>query len=176
MSESSTREKLELLSRRAALEREQLASSLWETRVEVSAFRQRWRYAGLAASGLAAAGTAAWKLFGRNSFAAKAGRIASAASLLIGLGRGVAPLPNDVAIRIELERPARAQPEARRDADVPSRVHGDIPGCSAAHVAQPHPDLVPAGCTASRRAVAAPPVSADRAVRRRAMSPVAGTR
>ena len=88
MSDSSTRERLELLSRRAALEREELASSLWETRLEVSAFRQRWRYAGLAASGLAAAGTAAWKLFGRNSFAARAGRIASAASLLIGLGRG----------------------------------------------------------------------------------------
>jgi hypothetical protein len=87
MSESD--ERLAALSRRAAREREALASMLWETRVEVSAFRQRWRYAGLAASGLAAAATAAWKLFGRNSLAAKAGRIASAASLLIGLGRGV---------------------------------------------------------------------------------------
>jgi hypothetical protein len=86
MSESADR--LEALSRRAAREREALASELWETRVEVSAFRHRWRYAGLAASGLAGAGMAAWKLFGKNSFAAKAGRIASAASLLIGLGKG----------------------------------------------------------------------------------------
>jgi hypothetical protein len=86
---SDSDERLDALSRRAAREREALASVLWETRMEVSAFRQRWRYAGLAASGLAAAATAAWKLFGRNSLAAKAGRIASAASLLIGLGRGV---------------------------------------------------------------------------------------
>ena len=81
--------RLEALSERAAQEREALASRLWETRVEVSEFHRRWRYAGLAASGLAAAATAAWKLFGRNSLAAKAGRIASAASLLIGLGKGV---------------------------------------------------------------------------------------
>ena len=87
MSERPNR--LEELSRRAAREREALSSALWETRVEVSAFRHRWRYAGLAASGVAAAATAAWKLFGRNSFAARAGRIASAASLLIGLGKGV---------------------------------------------------------------------------------------
>lgn len=32
---------------------------------------------------------AGWKLFGRNSLAAKAGKIASAASLLLGIGRGV---------------------------------------------------------------------------------------
>ena len=82
-------ERLEALSRRAARERDELASALWETRLEISAFRNRWRYAGLAASGVAAAATAAWKLFGKNSFAARAGRIASAASLLIGLGRSV---------------------------------------------------------------------------------------
>lgn len=82
-------DRLEELSRRAAREREALSFSLSEVRVEASAFRQRWRFAGLAASGLAAAATAAWKLFGRNSLAAKAGKIASAASLLIGLGRGV---------------------------------------------------------------------------------------
>jgi hypothetical protein len=85
---NEAKDRLETLSRRAAREREELASALWEARAEVSAFRQRWRFAGLAASGLAAAATAGWKLFGRNSFAAKAGRIASAASLLIGLGKG----------------------------------------------------------------------------------------
>ena len=83
------RERLEALARRAAREREELSSALWETRLQITAFSNRWRYAGLAASGLAAAATAAWKIFGRNSFAAKAGRIASAASLLIGLGRSV---------------------------------------------------------------------------------------
>jgi len=87
MSESADR--LDVLSRRAAREREELAAELWEARHEASAFRQRWRFAGLAASGLAAGVTAAWKLFGKNSLAAKAGKIASAASLLIGLGRGV---------------------------------------------------------------------------------------
>lgn len=86
---SGSNDRLDALSRRAAREREQLASELWEVRYEASAFRQRWRFAGFAASGLAAGAAAAWKLFGRNSLAAKAGRIASAASLLIGLGRGV---------------------------------------------------------------------------------------
>ncbi len=85
---TDSRNRLEALSRRAAREREELASALWETRHQASAFAQRWRYASVAASGLAAAGTFAWKLFGRNSLAAKAGRIASAASLLIGLGKG----------------------------------------------------------------------------------------
>lgn len=85
---NDSRDRLEVLSRRAAREREELASALWETRHEALAFGQRWRYAGVAASGLAAAATFAWKLFGKNSFAAKAGRIASAASLLIGLGKG----------------------------------------------------------------------------------------
>ncbi len=76
------------LRRRAAWEREDLAASARELRFEASAFRERWKFAGWAASGLAAAGMAGWKLFGRNSLAAKAGRIASAASLLLGIGRG----------------------------------------------------------------------------------------
>jgi len=74
---------------RAEREREDLAEALSEVRVEASSFRERWRFAGWAASGLAAAATAGWKLFGRNSLAARAGRIASAASLLLGIGRGV---------------------------------------------------------------------------------------
>jgi hypothetical protein len=86
---STAQERLEALSRRAAMERQELSSALFEARNEASAFRDRWRYAGLAASGLAAAATAAWKLFGRNSLAARVGKIASAASLLIGVGRGV---------------------------------------------------------------------------------------
>jgi hypothetical protein len=82
-------ERLANLRRRAEFERDDLAASLREMKLEADDFRHRWRFAGLAASGLAAAGTVGWKLFGRNSLAAKAGRFASAASLLIGLGRGV---------------------------------------------------------------------------------------
>jgi hypothetical protein len=77
-------ERLANLRRRAAFERDDLAESLRELRFEAAAFRHRWRFAGWAASGLAAAGTVGW-----NSLAARAGRFASAASLLIGLGRGV---------------------------------------------------------------------------------------
>jgi hypothetical protein len=82
-------ERLEVLRRRAAVERGDLADALASARVEVTSFRQRWRFAGMAASGVAAVATAGWKLFGRNSLAAQAGRIASAASLLLGIGRGV---------------------------------------------------------------------------------------
>ena len=85
-------ERLADLRRRAAWEREDLATAVRDIRFEVSAFRERWKVAGWAASGLAAAGMAGWKLFGRNSLAAKAGKIASAASLLLGLGRGVKTL------------------------------------------------------------------------------------
>ena len=82
-------ERLANLRRRAAFERNDLAASVRELRLDAADFRHRWRFAGWAASGLAAAGTVGWKLFGRNSLAAKAGRLASVASLLVGLGRGV---------------------------------------------------------------------------------------
>ena len=86
---SPREDRMEALRRRAALEREDFAEALATARDGAAAFRNRWRFAGWAASGLAAAATAGWKLFGRNSMAAKAGRIASAASLLLGIGRGV---------------------------------------------------------------------------------------
>ena len=82
-------DRIAALRRRAAWEREDLADALREVRQEAGAFRHRWRFAGWAASGLAAALTAGWKLFGRNSLAAKAGNVASAASLLLGIGRGM---------------------------------------------------------------------------------------
>lgn len=81
--------RLEELRRRAAREREDLAEALAAVRDNAVDFRHRWRFAGWAASGLAAAATAGWKLFGRNSLAARTGRIASWASLLIGVGRGI---------------------------------------------------------------------------------------
>ncbi len=86
---NSHEERLAALSRRAAWEREDLATTLSEIRSEAVAFRERWGFAGRTAAGLAAAATAAWKLFGRNSLAARAGKIASAASLLLGIGKGV---------------------------------------------------------------------------------------
>jgi hypothetical protein len=86
---SDTEQRIDALRRRAVWEREDLAGALREVRLEASSLRKRWRFAGWAASGLAAAATAGWKLFGRNSLAFKAGKIASAASLLLGIGRGV---------------------------------------------------------------------------------------
>lgn len=82
-------ERMDALRRRAALEREDLAEALASARDDAASFRNRWRFVGWAVSGVAAAATAGWKLFGRNSLAARAGRIASAASLLLGIGRGV---------------------------------------------------------------------------------------
>ena len=86
---SEREERIAALRRRAAWEREDLATSLHDLRFEMDSFRERWRFAGWVASGLAAAAAAGWKLFGRNSLAAKTGRIASAASLLLGIGRGL---------------------------------------------------------------------------------------
>jgi len=86
---SPREERMDVLRRRAALEREDLAEALATARDDAASFRNRWRFAGWAASGLAAIATTSWKLFGRNSLAARAGRIASAASLLLGIGRGV---------------------------------------------------------------------------------------
>jgi hypothetical protein len=86
---STPDERLYELRRRAAYEREDLAAAVRDLRTELDSVRTRWRFAGWAASGVAAAAAAGWKLFGRNSLAAKASRIASAASLLLGIGRGV---------------------------------------------------------------------------------------
>jgi hypothetical protein len=86
---SSASDRLRDLRRSAAFEREDLASAIRDLRQDVDSFRTRWRFAGWAASGVAAAAAAGWKLFGRNSLAAKTSRIASAASLLVGIGRGV---------------------------------------------------------------------------------------
>ncbi len=86
------KDRLLTLRRQAAFEREDLAEAVRDLSSDVRAFRKRWRFAGWAASGAAAAAAAGWKLFGRNSLAARAGRLASAASLLLGVGRGVRSL------------------------------------------------------------------------------------
>jgi hypothetical protein len=82
-------DRLTALRRRATWEREDLATALADLQAAAGSFRERWRFAGWAATGLAAAVTAGWRLFGRNSLAARAGRVASAASLLLGIGRGL---------------------------------------------------------------------------------------
>lgn len=80
-------ERLEELSRRADRQRLLLAESLSSVASDVRRHKTAWKFAGATATGLAAAATAAWKLFGRNSPAAQIGKAASGASLLLGLGK-----------------------------------------------------------------------------------------
>lgn len=82
-------ERIAELRRQATWEREDLATALAHLKSETDDRRARWAFAGRAATGVAAALMAAWKLFGRNSLAARTGRIASAVGLLLGIGRGV---------------------------------------------------------------------------------------
>lgn len=77
---------------RAAGERADLAEALVSAREDLVAMRHRWRFAGWAASGAAAAAMAGWRLFGRNSLAARVSKVATYASLALGIGRGVSKL------------------------------------------------------------------------------------
>jgi hypothetical protein len=91
MSERRTRRaaRIDELRRRGELERETLVREMAGLRAEIDLRRSRWKTAGWIAGGLAAAWTVGNKLFGRRSLSAKLGRVASAASLLFGLGRAV---------------------------------------------------------------------------------------
>lgn len=82
-------ERVAELLRRAEQEREQLVGTLADILEEVERRRLQWKMAGMIAGGLAAAGTVAYKLFGRFSLSARLGRVASVASLLLGLSRAV---------------------------------------------------------------------------------------
>jgi hypothetical protein len=84
---SAHRERVEALRRRGEHERETLAATVVAIRREIEERRSRWKRLSLLAGGAAAAGTVAFKLFGRNSVSAKLGRIASAAGVLFSLGR-----------------------------------------------------------------------------------------
>ncbi len=84
---SEREERLAELSRRGAEEREILASALADVAGVVRSRRTAFRIAGMAATAVAAGGTAAWRLFGASSPAARIGRAASGASILLGLGR-----------------------------------------------------------------------------------------
>ena len=80
-------ERIAELSRRADRQREQLATSLSGVASDVREHRTRCNSGGMPAPGAAAAGTVAYRLFGKSSPAARIGRAASATSILLGLGR-----------------------------------------------------------------------------------------
>jgi len=83
------RDRLEGLRRRGEFERDVLAREVAGLRREIERVGSRWKTAGWIAGGLAAAWTVGHKLFGKHSLSAKLGRVASAASILFGLGRAV---------------------------------------------------------------------------------------
>lgn len=80
-------ERLAALVSRGREEREFLAGATADIRVEIERRRAQWKLASMLATGLAAAGTIAYKLFGSTSVAARLGRSASVLSLAIGLLR-----------------------------------------------------------------------------------------
>jgi len=77
------------LRRRGEFERDVLAREVAGLRAEIERTGSRWKTAGWIAGGLAAAWTVGHKLFGKHSLSAKLSRLASAASMLFGLGRAV---------------------------------------------------------------------------------------
>jgi len=83
----ASRKKVAELTRRAELQRAELTSALGDVALNVRDHRLRWKVAGMTATGIAAAGTAAYRLFGKASPAAQIGRAVSAASIAIGLGK-----------------------------------------------------------------------------------------
>ena len=83
----ASRKKVAELARRAELQRAELTSALGDVALNVRDHRLRWKVAGMTATGIAAAGTAAYRLFGKASPAAQIGRAVSAASIAIGLGK-----------------------------------------------------------------------------------------
>jgi hypothetical protein len=75
------------LARKAERQQAELASALHDVAGNVRDHRLRWKIASSAATGIAVAGTAAYKFFGKASPAAQIGRAASAASIALGLGK-----------------------------------------------------------------------------------------
>lgn len=80
-------QRMEALIARGAAEREDLALTLLEARAEIERRRTQWKIASLVATGLATAATIGYKLFGRSSLSAKAGKAASALAMIVGLTR-----------------------------------------------------------------------------------------
>lgn len=82
-------DRIEGLRRRGGFERDVLAKEVGRLREDLAQRRAHWKTAGIVAGGLAAAWTVGHRLFGKNSIAAKLGRLSSAASVLFGLGKAV---------------------------------------------------------------------------------------
>lgn len=72
---------------RAEAERHALSDALADIRGEIERRRLQWKIASMVVTGVAAAGTVAYRLFGKTSLSAKLGRAASAVSFLWTLGR-----------------------------------------------------------------------------------------
>ena len=85
---SSSAERIAALRARGESEREDLAMMVVEIREEVELRRAQWKAASTIATILAVAASAAYKLFGKASLAARLSRAASAVSLVVGLARG----------------------------------------------------------------------------------------
>ena len=86
MSESADR--IAALLRRGESEREDLAMAVADGREEIERRRAQWKAASMIATSIAIAATVTYRVFGKASLAAKLSRIASTASLVIGLARG----------------------------------------------------------------------------------------
>jgi len=86
MSESADR--IAALLRRGESEREDLAMAVADGREEIERRRAQWKAASMIATSIAIAATVTYRVFGKASLAAKLSRIATAASLVVGLARG----------------------------------------------------------------------------------------
>jgi hypothetical protein len=84
---TSREERLAALLARGREERESVAARTADIRAEIERRRARWKLASMLATGAAAAGTVAYKVFGSASLAARLSRSASVLSLVIGLLR-----------------------------------------------------------------------------------------
>ncbi|MGH9317499.1 MAG: hypothetical protein ACRD1P_10375 [Thermoanaerobaculia bacterium] len=83
----SQQERIAALLERAEAQRHALAEAVADIRDEVERRRLQWKVVSMVVTGLAAAGTVAYRLFGKTSLSAKVGRAASTVSLLWTLGR-----------------------------------------------------------------------------------------
>jgi hypothetical protein len=84
---SGREERLAALVARGLEERRALALETALAREEIDRRRAQWKAASLIATGIAAAGTVAYKLFGKASLARRLSSTASAVSLAVGLIR-----------------------------------------------------------------------------------------
>ena len=86
MSEAADR--IAALVRRGESEREDLAMAVADGREEIERRRAQWKAASMIATSIAIAASVTYRVFGKTSLASQLTRIASAASLVIGLARG----------------------------------------------------------------------------------------